>query len=628
MIQTDERLSPFFKGDLAGASETLSKVTGRTQMQRLQAEVDVLQELLDTVFVPEGGTDILATFGDFVDDLSKIDKTSPATERMIEFYNQFAASVLKGRQEMAELGDVSAETRAETVITALLLQQSFEQNIAHAYRLNAAQNAILGNLKRQAEFAINRLELEKELGRLTIESRTKLATEGLAPIFKEKALLDQIIQQRNLDLSIAERRASLDIEILRRRRAAAPALEQTAIDTEIEKIRDRLISERESVRLAAERELITQRIALSTEQQAEFLKIQESNAQARLQGVRELLTDIDLLTSGAAFETFFGVPGQAFVERQADLLMDTLFNTRTGLLKEFSSVVGGTGEIITDAHVNGAVLAGPILTQAIVTGATSVLSRIPGFGFGPPAEGTGPAALSRIPGFGFAPLPTQFDLVPFPGFGLAPIPRQLPAAPEGTDLRATQLRQVAMSAATVAGNIAGSVLGGRGAGARAGAGFGTLAGGIAGGQLLGGALGSAAGPVGAAVGGILGGLIGGLFDNEEQQFKALEVIARNTGESVTLLENTNRLLEPQTLAFNLPATFRLPAFAPSNFGGGGGALAPGGTTSANTISVQNQISVTVDGTQSTTEVGKEIATAVSRELSLQLSSNGLYVPRV
>jgi hypothetical protein len=671
-LAQNEQMANFLRENVQGASAVISQVTGTQQVTRLRAEIEVLEGLLATTFGPEGDN-ALAVFDSFITQLEAKDKDSPATRKLIGFYQDFVKVVEEGRGELAESGAVTEETNTKAAITILLIKAAMEALTRETYRLTDAQTRNLDNLKRQAEFASKRLESEQEIGRAVIDARTNLTTAGLAPLFKETALLSQIIEQRDLEVAIAEKRANLELETLAKRRALSPALGQEQIDAERRAIQSRLLVAREEAQINAERELVLQRIALIEEQQAEFIQIQGDNAQARLEGVRQLLTDIELLTSGAALETFFGVPGQAFVERQADLLMDTLFNTRTGLLKEFSSVVGGSGEIITDAHILGAQIAGPILTQAIITGAEQArvaealalapppppprritglkeqaeltripgfgfaptpgglkLDRIPGFGFVPEAESVPVTAaqLARIPGFGFAPTPAEFQFNRIPGFGFAPVPGT--PVPDEDEVRKIQLKQLAQAAATIGGNIAGSILGGRGAGAQAGASFGTLAGGIAGAEVLGGVLGTAAGPVGTVVGGVLGGLIGGLFDNEEQQFKALEIIARNTGESVTLLENTNKLLQPQGFTFNLPATFKLPAFSPSNFGGGAGgagALLPGGTTGSNAVSIQNHISVSVDGTQTSSEIGREIASAVSSELSLQLSSNGLYVPR-
>jgi hypothetical protein len=655
-IAAQGRTADIFKGDIGQAAAGFSQISGKQQIDRLNAEIEVLQGILETTF-GEGGDNLLATFQRYIADIEKIGGDSPATRRLIAFYKDFVAVSQRGRTELEAQGEVQAATAVEAgfALQDLINSWIIATRVANMYV--DAQQRVLDGLKRQADFARQRVTAEKEVSQALIESRTKLATEGLAPIFREAAVLNQIIQQRNLELSTAEKIASVELEALRQRRAEKPSLSQDEIDEALRGINDRLILAREEAQINAEKELALQRQNLLYEQQNEFLTIQAENAQSRLQGIRELLTDINLLTSGAAFETFFGVPGQAFVERQADLLMDTLFNTRTGLLKEFSSVVGGSGEIITDAHVIGATLAAPILRDAIVTGAelaalggveagapeaalTRVIgakgfTRIPGFGFAP-AESEiakiAAATLALVPGFGFVPQPAEFQLTRTPGFGFAPIPGK--PVLEETDVEGIQLRQLAQAAATIGGNIAGSILGGKGAGAQAGAGFGTLVGGIAGEKLfggVGGALGSAAGPVGTVVGGILGGLIGGLFDNEEQQFKALEIIARNTGESVTLLENTNKLLQPQGFTFNLPATFRLPAFNPSNFGGGAGgagaAILSGASASSNAVNIQNHISVSVDGTQASSEVGREIASAVSRELSLQLSSNGLYVPR-
>ena len=118
---------------------------------------------------------------------------------------------------------------------------------------------------------------------------------------------------------------------------------------------------------------------------------------------------------------------------------------------------------------------------------------------------------------------------------------------------------------------------------------------------------------------MLGGLLGGKTDTPELQLKALQIIARNTGEQITLLENTNRLLDPTALAFNLPTRFALPGFTPVNFGGGGGVSTGGGNTN-----VRLDINVT---TSDAGAVGQAIAQTVANELSTQFAGGGIFAPR-
>ena len=172
--------------------------------------------------------------------------------------------------------------------------------------------------------------------------------------------------------------------------------------------------------------------------------------------------------------------------------------------------------------------------------------------------------------------------------------------------------------ATTGGSLGGGALGdlvGSKTGGATGGQIGTLVGGIAG--LVGPLAGlAAANPlIGGALilgGGLLGGLLGGIFGGEEEpSLKQLEIIARNTGESLDLIENTNKLLEPTQVSLNLPTRFSLPSFSPTNFRGVGA----GDTT----------VNVTVNGAGGDArEVGQEVASAVTKALSRQYASSGAY----
>lgn len=164
----------------------------------------------------------------------------------------------------------------------------------------------------------------------------------------------------------------------------------------------------------------------------------------------------------------------------------------------------------------------------------------------------------------------------------------------------------------------GSSVGGGGTGAQIGGQLGAI-----GGMAAGAKLGTVGGPVGAVVGAVLGGLIGGLFDKKKKtpEIEALQIIARNSGEQVTLLENANRLLELQTIAFNIPTGFSLPAYSPgltsSIFGGSQPVV-------SNAISVQ--VNVGVAGSTAG-EIGQVVAQAVSDRLNDEYRNAGRYVSR-
>ena len=187
----------------------------------------------------------------------------------------------------------------------------------------------------------------------------------------------------------------------------------------------------------------------------------------------------------------------------------------------------------------------------------------------------------------------------------------------GTSIRKTSLgRQLLLAGAAIGGNILGAAAGGGGKSAQTGAQIGVL-----GGTILGTALAAPLGPlapiIGPILGGLIGGLIGGKLDVPEQQLKILQVIARNTGEQITLLENTNRLLDPTALAFNLPSRFTLPGFAPGNLGGGGG-------VSNSNANIRLEINV---ATSDSGAAGQAIAQAVADELSTQFAGGGVFAPR-
>lgn len=180
---------------------------------------------------------------------------------------------------------------------------------------------------------------------------------------------------------------------------------------------------------------------------------------------------------------------------------------------------------------------------------------------------------------------------------------------------AAQIRALEIAIGATLGSAAGK----GGPAAQAGSQLGA----IGGAALLGGRLGAFGGPLGALAGGLIGGLLGGLFDKPKKtppELVALEIISRNTGEQVTLLENTNRLLELQNLAFNVPTGFTLPKFGPANFGGQGFGSA----------GVSNEINVEVNiggSSSSAQDIGTVVAQAVSERLQSEYSSGGRYVGR-
>src|SRR5258705_4117103 len=181
-------------------------------------------------------------------------------------------------------------------------------------------------------------------------------------------------------------------------------------------------------------------------------------------------------------------------------------------------------------------------------------------------------------------------------------------------IRKDQIRQQIRAVEIAVGATVGAYVGRGGPGAQAGAQIGA----IGATALIGTKLGAAGGPIGAIVGGLIGGLLGGLLDKKPKpELTALEKIAANTGESITLIENTNRLLELQNIAFNVPTGFTLPRFGPSLFGGQS-------TIGGSSVNVE----VNIGGSSaSPQQIGNVVAQAVANVLEGEYRSGGRYIAR-
>lgn len=204
--------------------------------------------------------------------------------------------------------------------------------------------------------------------------------------------------------------------------------------------------------------------------------------------------------------------------------------------------------------------------------------------------------------------------IPTVGGGSISVPVQTPEQYKRLQKQA-QIRAMEIA---VASSI-GAYVGKGGPGAQVGGQLGAI-----GGLYAGAKLGAAGGPIGALVGGIVGGLIGGIFDKKKPvkpELVALEKIARNTGEQVTLIENTNRLLELQNVAFNVPTGFNLPIYNPSLNGGIIGGQ-PG--IVSNSINIEVNVGM---AKSSATEIGQVVAQTVSDRLDLEYRNAGKYVSR-
>lgn len=461
------------------------------------------------------------------------------------------------------------------------------------------QNKFLASLEQQEKIGTLRLQNEKDIATNLLNSNVRLRTEGLRPILALQSSLEQINASAALDIQFAERRLELQLDTIARRQQ------------ELQLSDDVVAKDVDRVTLARDLAIVEAQAALEKQRAAEILKATEEeilalrrrqveNTEARLAGLRTILTDFERLTSGEAVREVLGTAGSAFLQRQVDLLFESLFDAETGILKGIGRQIGIAGEAdkFQQALIQGSTQGAIIIEQGIIRGFEGAVARTSG--------------TSGIRGLAGLPSAQQQQVA--------------------VNNSRVQIQQLLQALGALTGNIAGSALGGGGANARAGAGFGTLAGAIGGG-LIGGPIAPIVGPL---IGGLLGGLFGGGFDEPERpDVRQLEVIARNTGETITLLENTNKLLDPGNLAFNLPSRFRLPSFGPNVFGasgGGAGAVIPGfvsaGASGGAGVNVAVNATINVQGGATPRETGKEIANAITRELTSQLVSAGnRFVPR-
>jgi TP901 family phage tail tape measure protein len=292
------------------------------------------------------------------------------------------------------------------------------------------------------------------------------------------------------------------------------------------------------------------------------------------------------------------------------------YQTRLNIIKQIEALSNEINKGIQGALYNLPALAnapggiakffGQILSQTSGTLYGNVLSSVNLFG----REGLFPGVGKKLDELTGPPPDLTGLLVPFitPGGEVTNVPVQSQAEYKKAQ-RDAQIRAFEIAVAAMIGSYAGK----GGPGAQTGSQLGAI-GGMA---LLGGKLGAFGGPIGAIAGGIIGGLFGGIFDKKDKkppELVALEKIAANTGEQTTLLQNTNRLLELQNIAFNVPTGFTLPRYGPMNAMGGGG----------NSINVEVNIGSTSSSPQ---QIGAVVAQAISERLSNEYTSGGRYVAR-
>jgi hypothetical protein len=489
-----------------------------------------------------------------------------------------------------------------------LLVDAFKEVLDIRRAAGLAQRGRILDVEREATIAKSRLDAEKEIQAATIQSAATLANTELPLALQVATARTRIAQSRNLEILTAQRVFEIETQTARARAEADPEFAARQLGEELQDAQDRLTVALAEADITAFRLNLIERIRLAEQESAAFTTQVLNNTQARLQGLKEVLTDFNTLVTSP--ERIFEAAGTDFIKRQGDLLFKNLFS-RGGLLEGAGQVIGLAGEVqspIISAHIQGATEGAQIYASTIAAALGGGVGGVGGIG----GVGgvSGPAAAAAL------------------AFGVSPETMQRFAAQQTQQAFATtQRQQVIQSVASIVGSLGGAAVGGGGRGAQIGGQFGAFGGTLAGAQL-----GAFGGPVGAIAGGLVGGLIGGLFDKEEKQFRALEIIARSSEEQVTLLENTNRLLDPNQIAFNLPTGFRLPAFTPQGFGAGEGNFSPLVSVSNNkaggNVAIENtfQMEITTTGADAAA-VGREIASAVSAELTTQLGANGLFVSR-
>ena len=571
------------------------------------------------------------------------------------------------RNTALALADITAESEKHAV-SEERLTRLLDIQFKHTLQIQEINAEINKNLR--TTLASNRAEAAKSIG----EALFSLDTKGLDALDAYPRRLQQISEERRNQLYLAKETLNAELASIEATREAhfddyaqrkAAAIQEYAGST---------------LRIEAETELqkIQARTTALQEEANKIIDTRLSNYQERISGIREVLLDVNLLTKGKALSTILSPIASSVAKRQVDTLIEELIDPTKGIFKGIGKALGGFGEFdaMTESIVRGAIRGGQIFEESIIRGVQKATSPTT------PNEKINPGSINfqGSPGgieeqissvvsslfkrstrsSGFPTLPSAETIGLLSGvsslfsFGATPgrggkdqITQDLKSiaiasvdtAKSGEDgkkqteemisIQAQNKKALTRSLSITGGTLLGSAVGKKpgtsGQGANIGA---TL--GSAGGFALGSQIGTAAGPIGAIAGGLIGGLLGGLFDKPEPPPPpgALEIIARNTGEQVTLLENTNKLLELQALSFNVPSAFTLPAYNPTNFGAGGGAAPV--TSAGGAVSVSNEVNVEVNIPSAVTnsrEIAQMVGKAVAQELSNQYRGSGRYVSR-
>lgn len=320
-------------------------------------------------------------------------------------------------------------------------------------------------------------------------------------------------------------------------------------------------------------------------------------------GLRELLGSFQNLSeafkNGTVFQQALGPLADQLTGGTADMFVGSLVGPE-GLFKNlfpfftdpiYRGTYTGTYEGVLAAMRE----AGIITAEA--TGAGTKMSLYSGL-----LGAAAPGALLPLGGAVLAGGIAPGAVIPALGPGVkvdAPDPNKTPE-----EQRKIALQNLLKSAVNLAGQLGGAAVGGGGRGAQTGAALGTAAGSLIPIPVI--------GPI---IGGLFGGLLGGLFDKKPEppkpELQALELIERNTRDSVTALQNQVELMTLDDRLLNVPTTFRVPDYRPLTVGSGAPGQVPGAMN----------VSIVINDARDPDAVAK----AVSKELRSSMRSSGLYV---
>lgn len=590
---------------------------------------------------------------------------NPQYEDFQKFVLQFSKDqdALKGLKEGT---DAYNEAMGRLVVDIVKLQDFITNNTKLAASDYLAQQAVLRQARNEAKIGTARLQASAEIRKALIaadlvEGRSKLGTSTFfrrgGSLLNTASTLDAGLADRlagrkgeeGVDISTAEQVYQIQLRQLDAQRVITGMgdTEYSNKLLELESVRELAVAEAHITSIKGQQLDIIQQI---NKIQTNYTNQVDTNLEQRLTGLKEVLSDIDKLTHGKALATIFDRFSKSFQDRQVQKFL-SLFNQDSekggagGVFGFIGKLIGGAGE--RDPQLDAADYFATTVSTTLTAGADYFAATVGGvLGVSPAGTptsaggaGGGIGAVSSVffaGGLAFTKSKVGFQ-APTPGavpglntangqaFGGAADQKLIDkaASDAAKDIKAKKGADTANDIGNVIGILGGEYAGGHklpgqrvptvGVGAKIGATAGT-------------ALGSALIPIpglGGAIGGIVGGFLGGLFDHPKAQLErqALDKIARNSDEQITLIQNTNKLLQASGLAFNVPSRFNLPRYGPAIFGGGGGFVTGGG-------GVQNHVSISVSvGNAASTadDIGKAVAQAVSSQLEGDYRYGGRYV---